>query len=132
MLITQTITDPKAKEREARLEELGRIIRMPVSVEKFQAIAVYWMNDPMNGAENRRQMAGCALYAKEVRETRANKFGSSLDPNSRLRAYFSPPAGLLQAVEAFFYDGAFTGQEGRGNWRLFRKAFPQFAASEVD
>ncbi len=131
-MITQTITDPKARERQARVDEVGRVIRMPMGVDKLHAIAALWMSDPVKGADNRYQMIGCAQAAKETRETRANKFGSSLDPNSRFRSYFAPPAGLLQAVEVFFIDGAFTGQEGRKNWQLFRKAFPQFATSEVD
>lgn len=131
MLTTNTVTDPKLKEKEAYLEEIGRIIRMDFCVEKMQAIAALWMRNPEHGPENRQQMIGAALYCKEIRETRANKFGASMDKNSGLRSAFSPPAGLIDAIEAFCYDGAFTGAEGKKHWRLFRKAFPQFATSEV-
>lgn len=132
MLISNTITDPQAKEKEAYTNEIGRIIRMGenVTVEKLQAIATLWMRHPQNGYENRQQMAACATYCKELRETRANEFGSSLDPNSTFRSSFSPPAGLLDCIETFFYDGIFTGKEGKRNWLVFKKAFPQFMASE--
>lgn len=133
MLLTNPndTTDLKVKEREAYLEEIGRIIRMEFGVEKLRAIAVLWMRHPINGYENRQQMAACAAYCKELRDTRANKFGSSLDPNSGLRSSFSPPAGLLDCIETFFQDGMFTGMEGKKNWATFKQAFPEFQASEV-
>jgi len=131
MLTTNTITDPRARAAEDYDNEMARIIRLPFSVEKLQAIATLWMRHPQNGAENRQQMAACALYCKDLRDTRANKFGSSLDKNSGLRSSFSPPAGLLSCIEAFYVDGIFTGIEGKKNWLVFKRAFPEFMASEV-
>lgn len=123
-------TNPETREREAYLNEIGRIIRMDFGVEKLRAIAVLWMKHPQNGYENRQQMAACAAYCKDLRETRANQFGSSLDPNSSFRSSFSPPAGLLDCIESFFIDGMFTGKEGKKNWLVFKVAFPEFMASD--
>lgn len=133
MLISTTNTDPEAKSKEAYLSDIGRIIRMGnvVTVEKLHSIATLWMRHPQNGYENRQQMAACAAYCKELRETRANKFGSSTDKNSGLRSSFSPPAGLLDCIESFFLDGIFTGIEGKKNWLVFKRAFPEFMASSV-
>lgn len=130
MLISDTITDPKAKEKEARLAEIGRVIALPLGVEKLQAIAALWMNDPRFGAENRWQMLAAARQAKQTRETRRNKFGTSGDKNSAIRMQFSPPAGLLQAIEAFYVDSPWGGVEGRKNWKIFKDAFPQFKTAD--
>ncbi len=131
MLTTNSTTDIKIKEHEAYLEDIGRAIRMPEGKEKMQAIALLWMRHPKNGYENRQQMAAAAAYCQDMRDTRANKFGSSKDPNSGLRSSFSPPAGLIDCIESLYYDGVFTGKDGKKYWKVFKAAFPQFMASEV-
>jgi hypothetical protein len=128
-IVTQDLTDPKARAYEDRLDEIGRVIRMPFGVDKLRAIAGLWMSDPDNGAENRQQMAACAMYCKELRDTRRNKFGTSGDKNSAIRNVFSPPAGLMQVIEVF-ETSAWGGAEGRRNWQVFKQAFPQFKTSK--
>lgn len=130
MLTTNTITDPHTVKREARLEEIGRAIRMPFGVEKLQAIAALWMSDPVHGQENRWQFAACAHQAKTTRETRLNDFGTSGDKNSALRGQFSPPAGLIQAIEVFCGDENWGGVNGRRSWGIFKRSFPMFNAAQ--
>ncbi len=116
------------KKREHDLDWISRIRLMPDATHRWREVAALWMSV---NPENRRQAAACVLAAKEMRETRANKFGAS----EGLRIAFTMPAGMLVAIEAaelrMFGKKIFGGHQGKKNWAKFKQTFPEYLACEV-
>lgn len=115
--------------KEHRLAEIGAIIRMRNSPEKLQAIAGFWMSDPINGARNRRTMVDMRKDVERLRELSLNKYAKSSDPNSAIRHAISLPVALNTVIKSFMPD-FLDGEDSQSDLIMARKAFPQFCVGE--
>lgn len=123
------LTDSRQREKEAKLEVIGRIIRTPSGPAKWQAIHSFWLTlSPKNPLIAR----DTAAWAKDVSKTRRNQYGTSGDKNSNLRMGIKLPTAFYYTLKAFethlMNDPNDKG--GRKELAQLVKAFPQYAVVE--